>query len=303
VETLSTVTSAHLLRKKPNAGEAAAPAAAGGGAADAPAAALEGVSLSLKHERRTTYALTNNDGSRRVPLLYVDHAASSAEGGYRISTSERCVKATPSQSFARYAFALAPLASDTFTVAEDVATTTRVCGAARVRAFLQDQAPALERAGLLPAAHVAALAALAGRASLEQACAAARQACAERDPDGTARALAGAVAAWRKLPGPDGAAAAEMWAALVGSADGWLAKHEARKVVKQAVERHRTHAAALTNSQARLRENIKVCLLGPLLRFFFGVGRSIARWTRAVHTHAYPAFPSLRRWRRCPSRS
>merc|ERR1711988_1625703 len=64
-------------------------------------------SVELEHRRKivTRYVLRNN-GTRRIPRLYVDHTASPAAGGFTILTTDRAVKTVT--GFSRYSFDLQP---------------------------------------------------------------------------------------------------------------------------------------------------------------------------------------------------
>jgi len=83
------------------------------------ASAERTVGCRITHKRTitTVYTVVNNSGSRPVPKFYIDHSASSAHNGYRITTTEGCVKAVT--GFARFELSLAPSEEKNLEVKEE----------------------------------------------------------------------------------------------------------------------------------------------------------------------------------------
>jgi hypothetical protein len=224
-----------------------------------------GVRTTHRVERVTTYALTNNDAAKGVGRLYLDHTASSGSRGFAITTVDAAVKATPSGSFARYAFALGPLESQTFAVREEAEATADFTGGAAVRNFLQDHAPGLGRLGLLSPQDAERLASLAARADATDALDAVLKACrtcaAPSSPSGGSSKAGHFLKpnAWR-LPAATGtpaAAVAAAWAGVLGDCDAWLAAEARCGSLAAQLTAHASGTAAVVESQERLRCNIK----------------------------------------------
>merc|ERR1719387_409218 len=79
------------------------------------ASSLEGVVITRRFRRTTRYTIKSNS-AKAVPIFYLDHVASSQNGGYAIVTEERAVKRTA--CFSRFQFALAPHEELSFSVEE-----------------------------------------------------------------------------------------------------------------------------------------------------------------------------------------
>jgi len=251
-----------------------------------------GVRTTHRVERVTSYAMANNDASKAVDCLYLDHSASSDSGGFAITTLHHAVKATPSGSFSRFAFRLAPLEAKDFTVTEEAEVMADFSGGPRVHEFLRDHAPLLSRQGLLLVADAKALATLAARYdrldALEQILLTTRAAAGGGEPASAFRAGSSLKPLeWLKLADPSAAAAAvhaaepaaaeagfgvaaaagvgavgtgageKKWAALLADCEAWLeAEASAGSLASQAAVRA-SETAAVVKSQERLRANIK----------------------------------------------
>jgi hypothetical protein len=57
---------------------------------------IDGVEVTRRLTRSTTFAISNHDWEHRVPHLYVYHMAHAAYEGYVITTDEHCIRAMPS---------------------------------------------------------------------------------------------------------------------------------------------------------------------------------------------------------------
>lgn len=90
--TSSTATKVALLKRSSAGGQEPAEGKEEGAAGRV----VDGVEVTRRLTRSTTYAITNHDGEHRVPHLYVYHMAHAAYEGYVITTDEHCIRAMPS---------------------------------------------------------------------------------------------------------------------------------------------------------------------------------------------------------------
>jgi len=216
-------------------------------------ASVAGVRVSNRIDRVTTYTITNNDAARVVPNLYLDHTASSAHGGFAVTTVESCIKTTPSKSFARFSFCLGPTESITFTVNEEAETSKAITGVASVKQFLAAKddagAAALQGAGILEAEAISAMEKLVQTQSLLQVLETCKRA-AQSASAGASKALS--PANWRakmRLPAS--------WQPLLRSCERYQTAEARLADAKRALQAHRSHVTKIHESQKRIRENIK----------------------------------------------
>eukprot|EP00928_Gymnodinium_smaydae_P089680 TRINITY_DN735_c0_g1_i2.p1 TRINITY_DN735_c0_g1~~TRINITY_DN735_c0_g1_i2.p1 ORF type:complete len:844 (+),score=129.08 TRINITY_DN735_c0_g1_i2:63-2534(+) len=105
----------------------------------------------LEHRQvvTTRYSIRNN-GTRKVPSLYVEHTARTDRGGFSITSTEKCVKQTT--GWARYCLEVEPEAELTLDVIEE-ATYEEVLGMSEtsILKFLTSRASAFEDSGVLSA--------------------------------------------------------------------------------------------------------------------------------------------------------
>ena len=79
--------------------------------------AVNGITITYRCQRETTYTLKNNSADGTTKLVYVDHTASNAHGGYSVTTTENCIKS--STGFSRFCFELSPQEEVVFKVQEE----------------------------------------------------------------------------------------------------------------------------------------------------------------------------------------
>jgi len=233
---------------------------------------LTGVRLNDTINRRTTYTLKNNataapstsgtnrstggssdaptaDAATSVPL-YIDHAASSADGGYAIVSEERSIKMTPAQNFSRYAFALAPREELLFSVDERAVTTRRASRPSEVKRLLESEQFRDGAGGdVLDSPTRAALVAMMARADRDE-----LLDTVEREIGGDASHIGAHVTAkellaWRS--------AGSLPASMLGSLDTLHALKAQRAEGQRKIGLAQAHVAEIFVNQDRLRENIR----------------------------------------------
>jgi ubiquitin len=216
-------------------------------------ASVAGLRLTKRVDRATTYTISNNDSVRTISHLYLDHTASSAYGGFAVTTVESCIKTTPSKSFARFSFCLGPTESITFVVNEEAETITSLTSTSTVKTFLAEKSEAgptaLRSAGILDSAAVQALQKLVQKQSLLTVLSTCRSA-AESRVGGSSRNLNPAT--WRakmRLP--------KRWEPLLKTCEQYQALESQAESAKRTLQAHQSHVEKIYESQKRIRENIK----------------------------------------------
>lgn len=216
-------------------------------------ASVAGLRLTKRIDRVTTYTISNNDSVRTISHLYLDHTASSAHGGFAVTTVESCIKTTPSKSFARFSFCLGPTESITFAVNEEAETLTSLTSTSTVKSFLAEKgeagATALRSAGALDSAAVQALEKLVQKQSLLAVLSTCRNAADSRSA-GSSRNLSPAT--WRakmRLP--------KRWEPLLKTCEQYQALEARAESAKRALQANQSHVQKIYESQRRIRENIK----------------------------------------------
>jgi cell division protein FtsB len=172
-------------------------------------------------------------------VLYVDHTADSKFGGFRIATTERCIKATT--SFSRFRFELAPTAEATHLVSEDAAYTSVLSDPASVQALLDREEEALLEAGVLTAADAAELRAFVSRHAL--------LGCLTKLARADERMEESVVHGWKTQGSP-------LPAALLSRATQCVQMHAQLAQLRAQVSSHNAHIEIVLSDQSRLRQNI-----------------------------------------------
>jgi len=97
----------------------------------------------------TTRYLIKNNGTSRVPKLYVEHTARCDKGGFAITSTEHCVKQTT--GWARYCLAVEPGAELELEVQEEAQyeETVRLNDEAHIAGFLKNRVKLLREAGVI----------------------------------------------------------------------------------------------------------------------------------------------------------
>ena len=93
-----------------------------------------------KTVKQTTYHLHNSSAFRQIDSFYIDHSASSENGGYIITTTEKRTKSVT--GFARFELTLPPGEQVEFTVEEEVLYTINHSGHSDIRKLLKSRAVA-----------------------------------------------------------------------------------------------------------------------------------------------------------------
>ena len=76
-----------------------------------------GVRLNYINKKVTEYTIQNNSTDKSVNRFYVDHTADAGNGGYLITTKDKCVKSVT--GFSRFSFSLKPQEKIQFAVVEE----------------------------------------------------------------------------------------------------------------------------------------------------------------------------------------
>jgi hypothetical protein len=233
---------------------------------------LTGVRLTDTINRRTTYNLKNNataapssggaDGSRGgsadIPdvdaaasaSLYVDHAASSADGGYAIVSEERSIKMTHARNFSRYSFVLAPPQELLFTVHERAVPTRRASRLSEVRRLLESEQFRDGAGGdVLDGPTRAALVAMVARADRDE-----LLDTVEREVGGDASHIGAHVTAKELLAWRSGGSVPT---SMLGSLDTLHTLNAQRAEGQRKIGLAHAHVAEIFVNQNRLRENIR----------------------------------------------
>jgi len=103
----------------------------------------------LSHRQTvTTRYVVKNNGTRRVPCLYIEHTARTDRGGFTITSTEHCVKSTTGWS--RYSLAVEPEAEIVLEVLEEVDYEERLSMTEDgITTFLSNRAEALRTKNVL----------------------------------------------------------------------------------------------------------------------------------------------------------
>eukprot|EP00405_Crypthecodinium_cohnii_P015378 CAMPEP_0206458374 /NCGR_PEP_ID=MMETSP0324_2-20121206/23532_1 /ASSEMBLY_ACC=CAM_ASM_000836 /TAXON_ID=2866 /ORGANISM="Crypthecodinium cohnii, Strain Seligo" /LENGTH=848 /DNA_ID=CAMNT_0053929701 /DNA_START=48 /DNA_END=2594 /DNA_ORIENTATION=- len=103
----------------------------------------------LKHlQQVTTQYIIKNNGTRRVPALYVEHSARTDRGGFAIRSEEHCTKRVT--GWARYCLAVDPEAEVKFDVVEDATYVEKLFMTPEsIATFLASRAKTLQELGVL----------------------------------------------------------------------------------------------------------------------------------------------------------
>jgi len=110
----------------------------------------KGCTCVLDHQETvTTRYLIKNNGTSRVPRLYVEHTARCDKGGFAITSTEDCVKQVT--GWARYCLAVEPEAELVLEVQEEAhyEETVRLSEEGAVASFLKTRVMPLRKAGVL----------------------------------------------------------------------------------------------------------------------------------------------------------
>uniref|UniRef100_A0A7S2Y101 Uncharacterized protein n=1 Tax=Fibrocapsa japonica TaxID=94617 RepID=A0A7S2Y101_9STRA len=109
------------------------------------------IKLSHKKIRTTVYTIKNNSLDREVKKFYIDHTASTAHGGFEITTSDKCIKSVT--GFNRYELSLAPNEQVEFEVAEEAFHMENLAQWS-VSSFLAESAPTLLQQNTITAEQI-----------------------------------------------------------------------------------------------------------------------------------------------------
>jgi len=219
-------------------------------------ASVVGLTLTKKVEKSTVYTISNNDASKPVPHLYLDHSASSGNGGSAIKTVEACIKATPSKSWARYSFTLAPQETVSFCVNEEAETESRIMGVSSIKSFLaatsEAGAASLIKSGVLNSADASSLERLVHKESLLSLLKDIKAAAQKNLKYISSAANELTPSAWRykfSLPAS--------WEPLLKSCESYKALELRLANVNRVLQANKSHVEKIYESQKRIRENIK----------------------------------------------
>lgn len=219
-------------------------------------ASVVGLTLTKKVEKSTVYTISNNDASKAVPHLYLDHSASSSNGGYAIKTVEACIKATPSKSWARYSFTLAPQETVSFCVNEEAETESRITGVSSIKSFLaatsEAGAASLMKSGVLNSADASSLEKFIHKESLLSLLKSIKAAAQKNLKYISSAVNELAPSAWRtkfSLPAS--------WEPLLTSCESYKALELRLAEVNRVLQGNKSHVEKIYESQKRIRENIK----------------------------------------------
>lgn len=173
-------------------------------------------------------------------MLYIDHTSAAQHGGFSITTTERCIKATT--AFSRFRFELAPTAEATHLVSEDARYTERLSDAAKVQELLDREEAGLIEAGVLKPADAAELRAFVKRHELLGALRSLAHADEKMD--------AATVHRWQTAGSP-------LPAALLDMAAKCVELHERIATLRSQSAAQSSAIATVFSDQARLRQNIE----------------------------------------------
>jgi len=215
--------------------------------------AVIGAELTKRIESSVTYVISNNDSNNAVPKFYLDHTASTACGGYTITTEEKCVKKTPSGAFARYAFSLEPLESVTFVVDEYAERLVGFRTVSAVRDFLTEETPALVEQKLAGDGFVKELEAMVLKTTLvdvlKKCCSAAQH---KTNASYCSASDILQPAQWRAKM-----SLSSDWEPLLAACEKLLGLEAEGREIQQSLRANGDHTEAIHVSQKRIRENIK----------------------------------------------
>ena len=97
----------------------------------------ESLNVRYKATRVTKYSISNPSLTQSVPKLYIDHTASTKNGGYTIITTDKCVKSTT--GFGRFLHTLGPQEQLEFVVEEEATYTKRLTTEKEIRDFIKKE--------------------------------------------------------------------------------------------------------------------------------------------------------------------